>query len=30
VFGEPGNAAKTLGIAMIIGGVVLVNLQGAH
>lgn len=30
VFGEPGNAAKTLGIAMIVGGVVLVNLQGAH
>ncbi|MGI8976718.1 MAG: DMT family transporter [Thermomicrobiales bacterium] len=30
VFGEPGNIAKTLGITMIIGGVVLVNLQGAH
>lgn len=30
VFGEPGTIAKTLGITMIIGGVVLVNLQGAH
>lgn len=30
VFGEPGNAAKALGLAMIIGGVVLINLQGAH
>ncbi len=30
VFGEPGNPAKALGLAMIIGGVVLVNLQGAH
>lgn len=30
VFGEPGTIAKTLGIAMIIVGVVLVNLQGAH
>ncbi len=30
VFGEPGTIAKTLGITMIIGGVVVVNLQGAH
>lgn len=30
VFGEPGNAAKTLGLALIVAGVVLVNLQGAH
>lgn len=30
VLGEPGNTAKTLGLALIIGGVILVNLQGAH
>lgn len=30
IFGEPGNLLKTVGLAMIIGGVILVNLQGAH
>jgi len=29
-FGEPGSVAKTLGLTLIIGGVVLVNLQGGH
>jgi small multidrug resistance pump len=30
VFGEPGSAAKTAGLALIVAGVVLLNLQGAH
>jgi small multidrug resistance pump len=30
VFGEPGSLAKGLGLAMIVAGVVLLNLQGAH
>lgn len=30
LFSEPGSLAKTLGLAMIIGGVVLVNLQDTH
>lgn len=30
VFGEPGSAAKTAGLALIVVGVVLLNLQGAH
>ncbi len=29
-FGEPGTLAKTIGLALIIAGVALVNLQGAH
>jgi small multidrug resistance pump len=30
VFGEPGSAAKTAGLALIVAGVVLLNLQGTH
>jgi small multidrug resistance pump len=30
VFGEPGSVAKTAGLALIVAGVVLVNIQGAH
>ena len=29
-FGEPGTLGKTLGLALIISGVVMVNMQGAH
>ena len=29
-FGEPGTLVKTFGLMMIIAGVVMVNLQGAH
>lgn len=30
VFGEPGSLAKGTGIALIIAGVALLNLQGGH
>lgn len=30
VLGEPATALKLTGIALVIGGVVLLNLQGAH
>ena len=30
VFGEPGTLSKAAGLAMIIAGVVLLNIQGAH
>ena len=30
VFGEPGTLAKTAGLMLIVTGVVLLNLQGAH
>lgn len=30
VFGEPGTLSKSLGLLMIVAGVVLLNLQGAH
>lgn len=29
-FGEPGTLVKTFGLMLIIAGVVMVNLQGAH
>jgi small multidrug resistance pump len=29
-FGEPGSAAKAAGIALIVAGVAIVNLQGGH
>lgn len=29
-FGEPGTLGKTLGLVLIIAGVAMVNLQGAH
>ncbi len=29
-FGEPGSVTKSTGIAMIVAGVVLLNLQGGH
>lgn len=30
VFGEPGTLVKTCGLLLIICGVVMINLQGAH
>jgi small multidrug resistance pump len=30
IFGEPGSLSKSLGLLMIVAGVVLLNLQGAH
>ena len=30
VFGEPGSASKAAGLALIVAGVVLLNVQGSH